>query len=385
MTLTEVIDKYGENEVFAPIPNDPILKEEIKAWFGYRRVCTINPEKFLVFFHRTLRNDHERYSQLLRIEPGVAEYDWLVQQYHERQTTLDRLTAEGITTEYGKTDTMAYGKTLTKTGGQSTQRTFANTDTNSESGETIDTLAKTGDVTDGYGKVTSLAHGHVATTAYTGTDTTQHDNTEKAHSGGTASGLTKTNPSSIAYASGSSYPVKDESLDGDTQGLHGDVIEGLDFHYADGQTLSSNRASAINTNNGQDIQNYNSTDTLTHSGTDQTSNSGEDVKTFDTTDTRTVDHGKVNTVVHAGTVTDTKSGADTDRASGSDVRTLGGSDYTEKGSTAFDLTREITKGRQKEVAEILAKAATYISQTCAWDWLADKLEPCFYGIYDEEV
>ena len=136
LTLTEVIDKYGEAEVFAPIPNDPILKEEIKAWFGYRRVCTINPEKFLVFFHRTLRNDHERYHQLLRIEPGVAEYDWLVQQYHERQTTLDRLTAEGIATEYGKTDTMTYGKTLTKTGGQSTQRTFANTDTNSESGET---------------------------------------------------------------------------------------------------------------------------------------------------------------------------------------------------------------------------------------------------------
>lgn len=89
---------------------DDSLKETINDWFQYREVC--DDDKFPVYFRRVLNRDYARYSQLLRLEPGVAEYDWLVEIYNEFKsqsiTDSKNSSTKNLTTNYGeviKTDT----------------------------------------------------------------------------------------------------------------------------------------------------------------------------------------------------------------------------------------------------------------------------------------
>lgn len=53
--------------------------------------------------------------------------------------------------------------------------------------------------------------------------------------------------------------------------------------------------------------------------------------------------------------------------------------------TAQDTTNETkaeSNGRHRAPAEILENAVTYIESTNAWAWMQDKLEPCFFGIWE---
>ena len=93
---------------------------------------------------RVLERDYPRYNQLLRIEPGVSQYDWLVQRYLEAQT---RATKDGDTT-------------LTHNVG------VADTGTITEVDDTTHTIEDDGTIVDqnAHGHIVATQNGHVITT-----------------------------------------------------------------------------------------------------------------------------------------------------------------------------------------------------------------------------
>lgn len=62
---------------------DEALQQTIYDWFQFRPVC--DNDKFNIFFNRVLNRDMGRYNELLRIQPGISNYDWLVTKYQETQ------------------------------------------------------------------------------------------------------------------------------------------------------------------------------------------------------------------------------------------------------------------------------------------------------------
>lgn len=124
---------------------------------------------------RVLNENVRRYEQILRIEPGVAEYDWLVQRYLESQTT-ENVAGNKITdteggTEYGgqvvransgvDVETLQHGHAILENHNIATEDSY----------EITNNSGKTGDETTQYGKgVTSQKTGYDATD-YGKTDT----------------------------------------------------------------------------------------------------------------------------------------------------------------------------------------------------------------------
>lgn len=98
------------------VPTD--LQRTIEDWFDDREV--VDNEMFDVYFRRVLNRDYKRYKELLRIEPGVAKYDWLVNRYNEWRTWgTDNTDNDG-------THTKEYGMGIEKT--RDTQTTIDNTE-----------------------------------------------------------------------------------------------------------------------------------------------------------------------------------------------------------------------------------------------------------------
>lgn len=60
---------------------DTATQELIKEWFQFRKVADNN--KFVVWFNRSLNLNYPYYRQLLRIDPTISDYDWLIENYKE--------------------------------------------------------------------------------------------------------------------------------------------------------------------------------------------------------------------------------------------------------------------------------------------------------------
>lgn len=97
---------------------DSALQTTIKDWFQYRPVC--DNDRFNVFFNRVLNRDMARYNELLRVEPGISRYDWLVQRYHEMELkragsgSLTKTGSENV--QNGGTQNTEYNKDFQKSG-----------------------------------------------------------------------------------------------------------------------------------------------------------------------------------------------------------------------------------------------------------------------------
>lgn len=68
-----------------------LFKETVSAWFDKREVC--DDDNFPDFFRRVIVRDYGRYYELLRIEPGYAQFDWLVEEYLELQRKSSGITS----------------------------------------------------------------------------------------------------------------------------------------------------------------------------------------------------------------------------------------------------------------------------------------------------
>lgn len=97
-------------------------KQTLNDWFQFREV--VDDEKFPIFFARALNLYYNHYLELIRIEPGLAHYDWFVADYHETQTnTRTTTSSSGNSHSTGNNNGNSNTTNTTKDGREITNKT----------------------------------------------------------------------------------------------------------------------------------------------------------------------------------------------------------------------------------------------------------------------
>lgn len=343
------------------------LQQALYDWFQYREVC--DDEKFPVFFTRLLNRDYDQYEQILRIEPGVANYDWLVQEYRELQNyvngQIEKNGSSEVVNSGENTHTTEYGKTVTHSGGHSI--TDGTTVVNG-SDATTDTRQK----------VTSGGWTDTNTDGRTITDTQNIQTIDNDDSMTTTRGwnstnqkqLQKQNPMSISYAGGVAEPA--------TSGTEVNAGGALDWTTATAQGANFGRD-----DNGEEVVNHQGH--IQTQNQRQTTGTNQDVRAYNS-----LTEANSGGVTHTINKTETRNYEDVDTLEltdgGSDTLTdtMGVSVNGTTSDTVSDerLQQQIYTGRHEDPAAILKRAANFILHTNAFEWLQNQLEVCFMGIYD---
>lgn len=384
------------------IPQD--LQGVIYDWYQYRYVC--DDEKFPVFFTRLLLKDYRQYEQLVRIEPGVAEYDWLVSQYKELQrentdnetnvvsTEGNTATAETTSQEKDGTLTKTYNLTDAGTNTRASENevnvteTIERDDTRTINGQDTKTLNLT-DVTAKETSDSKVIDKDTSRTDVTDNDTSRTDVTD-----------TDTSNTSLndAKSVARSLPMSSSAVGTDS---NYNVVS-LDWGTASGQNQTTTRESGTGTvdttvtSTGTNDTTLNSdiaedtTETLTGSeditltktGTEGNVNTGTDVLDSDEQKTRqeTSEGG------YTDTLNKTKTGTETDvndeTVEGSKNISVDKTEETTNTKTGSGRIREIMTGRNDQIALMLENAKQFIANTDAWDWLRHELDEVFMGVYE---
>lgn len=90
LTLTQLIDKVGEENIFGTDIVDSATQQELVDYFYYRYIC--DNEKFIHFFKRNMRQYNKQYVNMLRIEN--TQFDPMTTRYLERQV-LNKVSNSG--------------------------------------------------------------------------------------------------------------------------------------------------------------------------------------------------------------------------------------------------------------------------------------------------
>ena len=297
-----------------------------------------------------LNGCYGRYNQLLRIQPGISDYDWLVQTYREMQNTKSESGSSSKTNSVDKTTS------VTESGTNGNTRTMNTTDVTDK--DTTDSKTHGGTLT------TATTYGK--TSSNSGTVTNEGDRTETgsiSDSGSNSNSsdqmtLGKANPQSISYS-------------GATSGMP----NGLDWTYPGSQGEQKVTASGTDSNT-RTFNNHKTTDDFTQTDTRSNTLGGTD-RTVQT-DARTESGAGTedSSVRHTGTITD----AGTNSATKSGTEGIEGEETT--ATTGSSTDRTIEAGRNVDIATLLTNAKQFIITTTAWSWLKEQLEPCFMGVYD---
>lgn len=397
-----------ENKVVFPseMTNDEPLKELIFDWFQFMNV--VDDDKFPVFFKRQLSHDYRRYTQLLRVEPGYAEYDWLVKNYHEnKKQKITEITNNGEivgastgtrgsnTTRSGSANVSS--DSLTQDRGDNTRKFDGATDRTLENKKTgNDTAAKTG----------------TETTTRTPNLTTTNDLTEtrtlgqsiqKTTTSDTENSRSSTNGTAAdVVAIEKVLPQDPVNAGGKVNGIGGvNVFSGPDFTYASGYNENTSRTAAEAEETGSTSGTTTETttpltgsDTVGNTGTVKTTGTEASDTTFDTQDSVTYNStvNDVENIVEDNTDkttfntdrTETKSGTKT-LSDTAETETTNKTDTTQTENRAINSTMtdyDVYTGRDEAPAEMLTKAVNFILRTDAWEWLKDQLMVCFLSTYD---
>ena len=146
-TFKQILD---EGYTFPDIVDEG-TQQAITDWFFYRRVC--DNEKFIPFFDREIKLAFPQYMQLLRIDPTVSSYDWLVSDYTER------LLRRGTIVESGQNVMTSVARTGTDTGTVKTEgKTSGSTETQEQGFNRAGTLAKASPMSASYTSTQMNAH-----------------------------------------------------------------------------------------------------------------------------------------------------------------------------------------------------------------------------------
>lgn len=339
-TFSQIIDEgYQYPEI---IPED--LQEVIYDWYQYRHVC--DDDKFTVFFDRLLKKEYHHYYQLLRIEPGIAEYDWLVSQYKE----LQRENTDS------KTNTQSVEGTIETSESSTVDEDITNTTTHN----TTDTGTVTRDndletnVTETITRDDTRTIDREDTGTNSRTDVTDNDTTNTSLTDG--KGLTR------------SLPMSASQIGIDSDGN----ISSLDWGTASGQTQETNKQNSTGT----------SDTTLTSTGSDSIISAGTDVLDSDESRTKreVLDGGYTDTSTKSktGTETNVTDGTTTGSKTGSTEK----SEDTTTTETGTGRIREIMTGRNDQIALVMENAKAFIESTDAWEWLESRIDTVFMGVYE---
>ena len=331
-------------------------------------------ETFIRFFRNILNRDFPRYEELVRIEPGYAMYDWLVQNYNEAQTR----NTQNSTTQ-GRVENVTSGTTTTATDQSTTEQgntsgSVSRSTTGSTSGET------------------STTHGHIVETSGEdettyGRHRTRSGSETHAQSGGEWSNtaensgtkeLSKDNPQSQTYVSG--FDIGNTfTAAGDS--LNPQVNEGnsLDWQYPGSQReVSDLRQSGTKTGTDR-------SDTITYNSVKDTDGGKDSKETSQTVTNSGTDSGETSeTRTETGSETSTGNSSRTTTTAGESSVITGqtGTQSTTGNSVDEGLSRSISTGRSIDPATLLENAVAFISATSAWEWLRSRLSVCFIGMYD---
>lgn len=325
---------------------DSSLKQTITDWYTHREVC--DNDKFPLFFKRKLTIALPRYNQLLRIEPGVSQYDWLVQKYTELQR---------LSTESGTTNRATVSEKDT-TGAESGLR--SNTQTNN----LTDTTYTDGAVSEANGGTINKNTAYGKTVSNSGSVSSSGSNTETGaiHDVGTRSdssdskGLAKAAPQSMSYAAGG-FPST------------------MDWTYPGSQSEQKNTSSGEDRNT-RTFENHRNANTSSTTDNRSATQGGNDLETTTDSRTKTNLHHDTTQTNKSGTVIDQLSSSNTKTGSENATSRTGGSDS----KSGDERVRE--SGRDVDIATLLTNAKAFIAVSSAFEWLRGNLEDCFMGIYD---
>ena len=338
-------------------------KAAINAWFDFRYVC--DNEKFVAFFQRQLVKSYGRYRELLRIEPGISSYDWLVQQYKESQTyshDIDERTANGTSSLNSNGEVLG---NRTETGTSSETGTGSENTTNT--GTTNDSFTNT-NITINSGEDTTFVNGSATSNTENSLNTGGKD-TVKDTGHTNVKGLERNAPMSVSY-SGNGAEIDKKS--GNTGAL--------EWKYLTGQTEQDTR----NDNNSETSYGRTETGNTDSSTSEQSKTELIHGHNVSGTDTHTGNGTKYDTGIK--TTSDNRSGNNTVNAQTRDETTR--TDTTEHGEKSQTdrqaLHQHIDTGRSVDTATLLSQAQSFIMNSSAFEWLEKQLETCFLGIYEDD-
>lgn len=336
--------------------SDETVQNAVYDWFKYRYIGFSDQEKFLDILKRNVAINYPIYRQKLRIEPGVSQYDWLVQTYRERQ-----LKTKG---ESNAETTYNSNNTLTKTGTDTVTRSGSQDNVKTGS----DTSVKSGGHTtkDVEGLRTQTSSPHVQRITKTDND----------HNGWNGNSHIESN-----LPMSKSYDKMIEPSDDDTskqyyKKAYQHMPSGFDWTTASAQSQDGHREYAVEDNKVTESYVYDDGvkgDIVTTEG-DKAKPSESELTYQNETDTHTY-----NSVKDETTYNDVK---DEHKYNTVDDAAHRGEDTTHGDDTRTD--RERVTGRSEAPADILARATMWIENSSAFKWFKEQIDPCFAPWYGEE-
>lgn len=416
----------------------------IDDWFGNRIVS--DDDSFPMYINRVLGRDYHRYEQLLRIEPGFAQYDWLVQHYTETEQKTKDNSQKTSARNYsdtrdntGNTDISDYSTNTNRVVGNTTQTAesseTAQNDINTEGRQNVNNqTTSTGNnqytengTTDNTRTVNMQTSGNGDKTAQMNNSksgTTNYTDEEKGRTthNSTGSETVNTTDASVNKQAQKAAPM---SIAGETMGVTSapsvngvHQLPGYKWDYA--TSIGENDVDATHAGTNNTVQNDtdNNNRDLTHIGNNSETDHGTTTEHSESTDLQTgtdqnvgqsqatgSSNNSVNTVGNestentgtsnaqmqgeASSTTVGESTQDTEGTveSASQIKNTNGSKGTGSEQTTLQgnnqtQTRMRTTGRSTAPAQLLDDAKRYIQTTSAWEWLRVQLEPCFLGVYD---
>ena len=358
---------------------DEATIQMIEDRFYYREIC--DDDKMERFFQRTLDTVRDRYRSILRIE--TIKFDPLVSRYFEGEFTTNG--TENVET------TCVNSASISKLG-SNTKQEVHNEHTDNDFDVKVDSEHFEGgyDETGAFSKEghddregNNTTNGTVRSqhTNNTSSNTTDHS-TNHSETAGT-SGQIDRHAGKQAPMNASGVSLNNKVV-GDTTGM----LSGLDFDYATmysqddrsnknaSETDDENNSTSATTGSDQGTSQDTTSNThVIHEGVDR-ADSGEDEKHHEYEDDHTHQYRDERDLTVAGgyTINDSQSGSET--RSGTSGQTSDASKY--------QIRHDRYTGRDNVLPQDALKAAMNYLQnySTAFEWLCNKLEINFIGIYD---
>lgn len=236
--MNQTFQQILNNGYTFPTDIDEPTQELIKEWFQYRQVADNN--KFIPWFNRSLNLNYPYYRQLLRIDPTVSNYDWLIENYKESLYNSEKTgKSKGSNLQTNKQDIT----------GTSDINTSVNSETTGES--------NTKDNTQGFNRDSSLSRVAPMSQEYTVEEITARNSENISVGGETITG----------YATG--FPnlnIQNPTTTGDTLNKNGTVSQNQNTESSmtkntsvtsssDNRTTTNNNTSSKQTEETESLQN----------------------------------------------------------------------------------------------------------------------------------
>ena len=371
---------------------DPATVQMIKDRFDYREIC--DDDKMHLYFNRTLNTIRDRYKNILRVE--TIKFDPLVSKYFEGEFTTEGSNTGGAFRTINNTKTMNKGatsETLFSTEMETSLQSsndFTSDYTKSMNGrkDVTDNTDSTDNKSYSDTKNTNGSNGGTSTTNSSSNETTGNNNssTDVNHS-------TELNRHAIKQAPMNAVGVTCDTRGGGQAATEG-MLDELDFEYATmyEQSDKENNGTSTHTETG----NSSTTGAGTSTTTDNYTNQSRDSLTGSSSGSGSVDR----VIAETNRDTDTLHQEDGTEYSdhghewggnrtvvsngGANRDVVSGTDNTNNFANTEETRHERYTGRDNVLPQdAMNKAINFLEQySTAFEWLCNKLEINFIGIYD---